>query len=426
MHIQSIGRRQFAFGMTWTERKGVDLDEAAREALRLSDEAPLGRVRTTARSRRGKNAAGAAGFLQLDDGQRGAVFSAAEALASRFEDGLFVMSMADGENLWFCGVRDHTVLVGYDSIAPAEDVVGKVLAMSSVLKLPLYVEADLLTHPAFVGGDRCTELAIADAIAKAKIKPLARMGVNPALLGVVGAVVAVGVAYVVFSGPSQDTQEVSPEEQRQQSISAYVEQAKTSIGAYAADSTWALEALRTMEREMPPALAGWHVATFACDPTQCLVEYARAGSGAYAVSPFTERFGVQSVALNQDGKSLVVSRPLSLPRVEVTEDWLRQLQPADVVLADWLGRIPLGMDGGSVSGVPVVNQLDQSLGGSAIGMPKLVMEQVSVNGSSFLGARPLASIVEQGAAGGFRIARFTWSPNIESPSWNITWSRVHG
>lgn len=426
MEILTLGKRNVAFGMNWAERGSDGLDDLARDALAIRDDVPLKRAYVTPFTRK-IEASTPIGFLTLPEGVHGHVYSAAQAIATLGRDGLYVMAMSDDmSTLWFCGVRGGTVLAGFDAIAPAGEVAGKVMAMSAALKLPIFLDTGLLGHAAFTGLKAPSDLGISGIIAQAKLKPLRIVGVNTKTVALVAAVVFAGfVGFLLLKLLHHRPVETS---QAQLAMDNYVNGARGSLGAYPVDSRWALTTLARAEHDLPPALSGWKIAAVDCDPTHCDADYERLDpTVAYAVSPFFDRFGTTAVKVTPDGQKLTVTLSLTdVSTQNINEVWLRNQQPAKTPFVDWLGSIPRVMIGGTLATPPVITQLDQSLGGPAAGMPPLVREQVSVNGSFFLTYGALQFIVTNAAVNGFVITHLKWSPTTTSPSWNIAWSRVHG
>lgn len=426
MEILTLGRRNVAFGLSWAERGNEAMDDVARDALSIPDDVALSRVFVTPFSRR-TEAATPIGFLALPEDVRGPVYSAAQAVATLGRDGLYVMAMADdGATLWFCGVRSGKVLVGFDEIAPAGDVAGKVMAMSATLKLPIFLDTGLLGHGVFSALTAPGDLNVRSLVAQAKLTPLKRVGVNTKVLAAASAaLVAALIGLFVLSSTRERPADTS---QARAARDSYVSGVRGTLGAYPVDGAWALAALARAEHDLPPELAGWKIKSVDCDPTHCEAEYERlAPNAAYAVSPFFDRFGTTSVSVLPDGQKLKVTLTLGgISTQRVDESWLRRQSPARTRFLDWLGAIPRTMIGGTLATPPVITQIDQSLGGTAAGMPPLVREQVSVNGSFFLTYGALRYIVANAAVNGFVIARLKWSPTLTSPSWNIAWSRIHG
>ena len=95
---------------------------------------------------------------------------------------------------------------------------------------------------------------------------------------------------------------------------------------------------------------------------------------------------------------------------------------------DWVGAVPLSMNGGEIDGQLLSADLQQQLNGVAAGMPPLFFNEAAVKGTFFLDRIALGHILRRGVRGGFVPVTFAFSFGLGRvpATWRITWERIHG
>lgn len=426
MQIETLGARNFAFGLKWVD------DAASREAVLASaygfdEERPA----TIFLSRApGDGQAEAIGVGGLSEHVKGKIYSAAAAVAAMGKDGFFVLPLSDGEKLWFVGVRNGAVVSRTDVTTEAESQLAAVSRLAEASQLPVFLDDTLAGTPVAAGFRGFESMDIIGGIAHSSIKPMVPAEGKPLLAALVVSVVVLvvlgGFAFHFYNVSHTGQSTADAEAQRQQRMQTYITAVKKSIGEYPSDSVWAMKAMHEAERQLPPFLAGWSIVKVECQPNGCVAEYQHQGSDGYSVSPLIGLFGQTNVEMTQLGQRLTVTLPLSTQVASVDQHWLRGLQEPHTSFADWVGRVPETMLGGKVLTPKPSADLGKQFMGKQAGMPPLFMDQAVVGDNSYLDTATLAAIVNGGSAGGFRITQFAWSADPASPGWQVTWSRVHG
>lgn len=426
MRIETIQGRQVAFGLQWVD--GAQGREGALANVYGFDGERPSRVYVTREARDGRNEN--LGVGDVANRVPGKLYSAAAAIASIGKDGFYVLPIAGGAALWFCGIRNGSVVPRTDVALDADSRVADLVKFAAAGRLPVVLDDTLLGTPVAAAFAASTAMDIVSVIGGAKIEPLVSAGRSPLkavlVVGIV-AVVALGLSVAYFSRPNHASQSAADAQVlRQQRQQAYISNVKREIGAYPDSSQWAETALRAAYRAFPPYVAGWEITKIDCQPASCVAEYRHQGNDGYALSPLVNAFGEGNVSTGQLGQRVLVTLPLSTSVESVDERWLRSLKPAHMAYADWLGSIPETMAGGIAQSPMPAADLGQKFQGAEAGMPPLFVETVQVVDAAFLDASLLGAVVSRGSVGGFRVTHLIWSPSPETPGWQITWSRVHG
>lgn len=426
MRIETIHGRKVAFGLQWVDGS-QGRDGAIASVYGFDGERPS-RVYVTREARDGRNEN--IGVGAIADRVSGKLYSAAAAIASIDRDGFYVLPIAGGAALWFCGIQNGLVVPRTDVALDADSRIADLVKRAAAARLPVVLDDTLLGTPTAAAFADATTMDVAGIIGRAKIESMTSVGRNPLkVVLVVGtvAVVAMGLSIAYFSHPNRASRAgADAQALRQQQEQTYLSNVKQEIGAYPNSSRWAVTALRDAYRVFPPYTAGWELTKIDCQPASCVAEYRHQGNDGYALSPLVSAFGEGNVSTVQLGQSVLVTLPLTTPVAAVDEGWLRSLKPAYMAYADWLGSIPETMAGGIAQNpVPAVD-LGQKYQAAAAGMPPLFAETTQVVDASFLDASLLGALAARGSVGGFRITHVVWSPSPDTPGWQITWSRVHG
>src|SRR6185437_8151335 len=138
MIVETFGAHPFAFGLTWVGR-GEALDESLQDALtdgRALSEVIL-YVTRQEKVKRSSADVGTVGFYIAGEKVSTPPTSAAQAVAQKCEDGLYVLPLAD-DSVWYCGVRAGVVVEGMDVVADMQSGVARVSELSDTIDLPIF------------------------------------------------------------------------------------------------------------------------------------------------------------------------------------------------------------------------------------------------------------------------------------------------
>lgn len=430
MYVEWIGKRQYAFGLTWVEstrRPGKAEIKAQRLALD-----PLGRARCHI------CICSAAGRFTLGAGisdkpLRGTVYSYAATLASTHPDGLYVAKV-DDDHLWYCVISGGLVTPETDVIGGNQDILSRIESLRTLLHLEpsaIFASEDIDIE----GGSQPFDPASAvQAVRKPVALRVSTTGLSLMPFLVVGAVLLVGTAgdIVWKKYEASKAQQSMSAAQRQQLIQSYHNAVQGALVNYPSNPSWAQAAWQTANVELPPYMAGFHLDTIQCIPSGCDGSYVRSQQViAFAISPFTDRFGVSAVSIDPQGNAIKVHLALKNPPF-VVDDALLHRPPAKnpVALLDWLGRTPLHVVGISERPTMLVSDLASANGGTQVGYPAFVSESVELKGNSPM-ASALPALQEWASSAGFRITRMESKTPYGGGSeatgnWDIAVQRIHG
>lgn len=431
MQLETIGKRVFAFGLTWiVKRDGVAEDiEATLGGSTDIRESIIYQIAID-HPRKGKAAKGddraaaltqdegVVGFFVADKKYKG-VCSAAAALTLLGRDGLYVVALAE-DAFWYCGIRGGVVVPSTDLIGPPDSIRANVMAMSGGLDLPVYASPGV-----DIPGSEPFDLG--KALSKTKAKPLRLLSSGSRRIVPVLVIAAVaGLGFFGYRRAFPPQPKLSPAQQQAILRQSYVTSVAGVVHALPMSATWVLTAYSRAIRTLPPFVAGWTLEGVTCTPSVCHGMYAVTKDSPFALSPLVARFGT-SIKVLQDRRSAEVTSTMNTPTYPITEPFLRSLQSSDVPLLDWIGAIPFVMGGASLSSQVLDNNLGMRFGAAAAGMPSLIMEQASVKGEFYLDGVGLAGIVSAGTRGGFVPIQFSWSfgDGRVPATWRMTWMRIH-
>lgn len=437
MLIESIGKRRFAFGLDWIIQAGKPAVVLTEANVLPSDEpvfaAVVGRApKKPKRRKKGEEAAALAeaavptaiGYVVSIDSLAG-VIPAAAALVGQ-DDGLYVAQLSTGE-WWFVGIQQHQVIAHTDRVDSFEAIKDILSQLRHGLNLTVYSAsaADELGDVVPFDLD-----AMLRAGAKAPALRRVATGASPIipLLVVAGVITLAFVGYRIVFPPAP---KLTPAQQQQLARQQYIQSVRGVLGQLPVGPGWLARAYDKVIHEAPPYLAGWtldHVDCALAPAASCKVTYKVAVNHPFALSPLNTRFGASAVVIGQDGHSAIVTLPVSVATIAVSEPMLRAVKPATMPLLDWVGALPLGMAGAKVDGQLLVRHLDQEFGAAAAGMPPLYLESVRIKAASFLDDLTLRPVLDQGRHGGFVPVGAEWNFGLDHTpaSWNITWERIHG
>ncbi|MEY2152289.1 type 4b pilus protein PilO2 [Rhodanobacter sp. 115] len=425
MRIETVGKRHYAFGLTWADSSRKP-GKAELQALRKQLD-PTGRARYYTCTCHTGNRFVLAGGINTTR-VRGKIYSFAASLAARQPDGLYVVQV-DADNLWFVLIRNGLVIPETDVIDTTEKVLRSIEFYRRTLNLDAssifagdgveIVDAQLFNAEQAVLGLR-NPVALRLVSSKPAMMPLA--------IGVVGLVlVGAGVKLYRKHKAAQSQQQLT-EQQRLQKIQAYRQAAQGALSNYARDPQWITRALEKARNRLPPFLAGWTLQKVDCDLSGCNGDYVH-GTGLvfYAVAPFQARFRGQ-LSIHPDSNGLRVHVPLSVPVVVASDSLLHNPPPvSNPSLIDWIGLSPLHVAGLSDRPAGVAKNLALAAGATTVGYPSFVTETVLLKGNAPI-AVSLPSVLHWASPAGFRVTHLTWMTGYGSSaaeSWQITAMRFH-
>jgi hypothetical protein len=440
VRIERIGDRDYAFGLTWiaardsaaedieTHRNGVTdgvvfyTDLSGHRAI---DESPTGatpegRARVL-RFRSRADVERVIGYTAEKTKLGKAVFSYAAGLASLGQDGLYIAALSDNQ-FWYCGVKNGVVVPDTDHIGPRDVIRGNVQTMSQGLGLPVFAGPGATIEGA-------SPFDLAKALGGVRFKPLRplvreRKPITPILM-LVGAIIVVAVGYRVLFPPKP---KLTPQQEQAMLRQSYVSAVQSKVGSLPMNGGWVMSAYNLARAKLPPFIAGWTLQGVNCVPLSCTALYATDGHHTFALSPMVDRFGKPAVQMMQNGQSLSVMLPLHTPLRSISEMSLQALPPSMVPFMDWVGAVPLSMNGGEIDGQLLSADLQQQLNGAAAGMPPLFFNEAAVKGTFFLDRIALGHILRRGVRGGFVPVTFAFSFGLGRvpATWRMTWERIHG
>lgn len=428
MHVESIAKRTYAFGLTWTEStQRAGKADIRNQRSRLD---PSGRERfyTCVIHSQGHFALGCG---IAESSVKGTVYSYAATLAAHHADGLYV-ARVDEEHLWFAVIADGIVTPETDVIDTTEKVLERVEDYRTLLYLdPQNIHA---TEGIYIAGGSQLFDPI-EAVAAVR-KPVAmtatsgRMSLGPWVYAAAAvAVVIVGLALWHAHEAAKSKQQLSAD-QRKQMIQTYHLAVQAALSAYPREAGWVLHDWTKVTDTLPPFYAGWTLSDINCTPTGCDGTYKRQSNlSAYAVTPFTDRFGVGPVSIDPQAHSIKVHVSLQNATLIVDDTLLHSPPPVGQQLLDWLGLTPNHVSGLSEQPTTLVVNLATASGGSQVGYPAFLTETVGFNGNTPM-VVALPSIVAWGKHAGFHVTAidFTtpYSGSGATATWAITLLRFHG
>lgn len=425
MLIESVGKRRYAFGLSWTERSrkpGKPELLAQRKALD-----PAGRSHYYACI-----CASASGF-RLGGGisttrVRGTVYSYAASIATRQPDGLYVVAI-DDERAWFVVLSGGTVVPETDVIDTREAVLARVDGLRQVLGLTaeqIFAGEGLTIQ----GGSQAFDPMQA-VLGLRKPVPLRALSTGVPWMPVAVAAAAVVIAMIgvklYHRHEAAMAQAALSAKQRQQLIRSYHVAVQGALSSDPQDPQWVQAALQAAMDRLPPFLAGWHLSRVACVPAGCDGVYEHGqGLAPYALTPFQERFG--AVGMHPEGNALRVHLPLGTSTVPVNDMLLRH-PPAErgVSMVDFVGESPLHVAG--LSQPPVARAINLAMvdGGARVGYPAFMIETVTLQGQVPV-VVSLPSLLHWLTPSGFAVTSLKYTTgygNAGLTAWNVTAVRIH-
>jgi len=412
MQVVQLGKRSFAFGLTWSDNFGGDAKEAIRDAL--GDEA--GVLYTVI-----KGEDDVLGYGRVK--HKGALYSFAAAAAAADKDAIYVAGLGNGQT-WYLVTKRGTIAAGTDRIVDIET------ALNAVDNLrDLYSDFPVFSSGVDVRG--ASEFTLEAIASGAKLKPLRKLKTENPVVGLaVLAIVLGGVGYGGWYLILRDEQvQVDPVAELERKRKLYVSQAQTQISTIPRDAGWVVNAFDTARVSFPEQIAGWALEGVSCVPASCSATYAVAKDAeGYALSPIWEAFGQVRVALMPDKKSLTVSQ--ALPTVDVlsySEQEVMQPPKTTGRIIDTIGRIGMTFGDVRIDGDYKTDNLHVNLQANP-GTAPLYRETFALRNDDTLSeirVKGLAAYMSEAQFVATSLNFSTGSGSI-TPAWRIEWTRVHG
>lgn len=425
MRVEPIGKRQYAFGLTWSEsRTRKPNRQAVAQHRRVLDATVTQPYYYCVARAKGRYALG--GGI-VPKAVKGKVYSYAATLAGLHTDGVYVAEVDEGQ-LWFCVVQGGLVAPGTDVIEKTDVVLDAIAQYRSLLGLGAEntFAAEGIAIPG--GAEPFDPVA---TLAKVKRPVLLTSSADKSHMLVAVEVVVVAIAatvgfHVYHAHKVAEQHKVLTAQQRQQAIQAYESGARSALASYPADPGWALDALAKVRSTLPLDYSGWALQQVQCQPSACTGTYVREREAPMAVSPFENRFGASAVQIDTEGKAIQVQVPLGYAGEQITDAFLHNPPPAGMAPADWVGLASIHVYGMTGDPKEKASNLAQTKGGKQVGFPDLMQVDVDMTGNTPVGT-VLPAIVQWAAAGGFRVTQ--WTSRVSSGtstafSWTATVSRV--
>lgn len=416
MRIVQIGKRNFAFGLSWSDNFGDDAKEAIRDAMGEESAA----LYTVIKAGKG---AGDDVLGYVKGTHKGKLFSYAEAVAAAGHQGIYVADMGD-DQVWWLIVKDGQVMAGTDRVLDKRDGLDAIESLR-------YAYPDLTVFASRIDVRNASEFAIEALVASAKVKPLKRLGTENPILGVV--VLLLVLAGVGYGGwylfIREEKVEVDPAAELERKRKLYVAAAQSAVSSVPREAAWVVSAFDVSRTSFPEQIAGWALEGVTCQPAACTATYAVAKDAqGYAITPVWDAFGKERVSLMGDKKSLTVAQTLPAPEfIAYTEQEVMQPPKTSGRIIDTIGR--LGMKFGDVRldgdyKTENLHEANQAPPGTA----PLYRETLALRNDEVLSdvrVRGLAAYLSEAQFVATSLNYSTGSGSI-APAWRIEWTRVHG
>lgn len=421
MQITAVDKRQFAFGLRWSDVPSKD--KAGELARTANGGSPALYTSIPKAAERGRYALGWADVAEVT--QRGRLYSYAEALARRGASGVYCAALAADDKgagkLWYVAIADKSVVPDTDVIVDMDTGLMAVTSLKGMFDLPVYFMGD----PASVGltGVGSFEL---ECVRGVKLSPLKQTGSSGGAVLILLAVVALaGVAVWALwpSGGSDGDVAEDPGMAAQQAREMYVGAVHTEIDVLPASSGWVVDAFDAARAAFSPALGGWRLNGYTCTPSACIGNYTSGRGAARSAGVLTQQFG-KHVRLLPDLESAEVTLTLQPNLMQWSDDQILAPISAYPPLAETIGRIPMtfqaDMDGPAVS-----DDLAAKNSAPPDASP-LLLEGFTLRRAAALEAPAIGAMAHHFGQDGFVVTELVVSSGVADvpPAWRITFRRV--
>jgi len=419
MRIAKIGKRQYAFGLDWSDSVGDDPKEAVRLAIG-EDESALYCV-----SKR-KDSEPVVGYQKLTEPVKGRVYSYAQAIASKGVDGIYVGPTGENE-AWYVVINNGQVVPSTDRLMEPRDILDAIDVLRDTFQVPLFLATG-------IDGSRFGEHETFDSeeiVKKVRVRPMQVIGSGSQLAGVlVLATVVVGISaagwYLFIRDPGP---EVDPVVQAQMLKQTYLDSVRAQVASIPASNSWLISAYRAATDSFPGRVSGWELEGVRCTPAACTATYALdADALGFGITPVFERFDGASVQILPDNKSFTTSVQLdSTEQATWSDEEILAPRQTGVRLLDVVGLYGMTFGESRVEADPSVQEL-HSLSPMPPEAAMAFKEAFATRADAYLDAVKLKGQAVFMDRSGFIATELNFSHGNGSipAAWRIGWARVHG
>ncbi len=426
MRLETIGKRTFAFGLSWRDAGGDADDLIEAEVVKGGNPyvSVLGNQDVV-------------GFGTLDAAAAAKppkeIFSFAALCASAGDEGIYVIPLSNGR-WWYTSVRNGLVVPGTDradSMDGVLDAIANIVAASSAASetgesVKVYSPIEIRQ----VGWNVFDPIAFERA---AKIKPLKLMkkssgqSLTIAAAVMVSALVGVAGWWFFLKGPSDAEQAAMDAEAIRQ---AYVGSVTQTLSSIPFDHAWVNIAFRMVEDQAPAFAHGYTKTEASCQPASCSVLFEAAQNSPFSPTEFQLSLGGSAVTISEDGSGASYSIAIATPTIVVDDSLIRAWPVLPDQLVDRLGVFPIYAADVSVTQGPTMEDLSTSLGGAPPGYRPIqrVTFVISPRGGGMLTSDRLSALSDFWANAGFVPASFRWTSGLAggTETWQIEFVRISG
>lgn len=415
MRIETLGKRKFAFGLTWVPADDGRPVDIVRETSTLTKAVYASVTNDESKT--------VVGYAPDEPTAKGKVYSYAAALASLGQDGVYVGPVDD--KLWYVAISKGLVVPATDQILEMDAALSAIENIRS-MGLPVIVMegAPLPLHAERVFDPE-------RAVASIKAGQLRRMGADKADLIkggiVVAGLVGLGVfGYTTFIKKPDNSAELDAQTAAQ-IRATYITTMQTAAAAIPADPAWVVRAYESSSQMLPAMLAGWRLEGATCTPASCVANYSLAQGTGYAVSPFYERFG-GAVQVLGDQRSLSVTLPLHQVAMINWPEATVFAPPAPIGRAlDAAGRVALRFSNVTQDGPVKTLMVSGNVQPPPLA-PAVVTDTIAVRQGEALDGIRLRGITSYFSDFGFAATTLAYSngDGAAPRAWRIEFTRIHG
>lgn len=432
MRIGTLGKRRFAYGLTWTDVVDDKPIAVAREAAIAERDKtgeggkkPPSIVYAVTVSDQGERTVGFQRLSEAPQAKKGKLYSYAAAVAATGNDGVYVAPI-DDENVWYVAVSGGMVIASTDVERDRATGVSQVRNLAVAMDLPIYV-----AHGFDLGIPDADTFDSEQIVEGVKIRPLSRDGADSPVAVAVAALVFLGVvgAGWHFTRPEvpmvfDNTAEL--EAQRKQN---YLMAARSELGSAPGAGDWLIASHDSARQLFPSVIAGWTLNNVSCEPGRCSAQYEAGGSPIAFLAVMHERFGPGAVGEpDPGGRTVVVTQALPTPAgVDYTDEQIMQPHVWPAHPFDTLNLLGLRFPGVVVDGAYRDESMGEQLGAPADAAP-LHRVRVAVKQLGAPDSAVLKSVVSHFGSDGYTplALQFSTGAGNAPATWRIEFSRVGG
>lgn len=415
MRIEKLGKRAYAFGLSW-----VDNPDSVEDALRTALETETPDARYVAM--RADSGRWHVGYTREEIKAKGKVASYAATLAHAAKDGIYVAPV-EGGGWWYTVVSNGVVLAQTDQIIDEESVVDTVNGMRDTFEtLAVYCYADALSL--FDEAQEFDPVAIVEKAKPFWLKrtkaPASALKTMMALVMMLAVPVGLYITYEKMFGKPPVKRGPTPEEIR----ARYLSTVRQSIGTLPSRVDWVNDAFMKAKETFPPYRGGWALDRVACMATNgsCMASYSRQDDGVWT-SP-AELGASGSI----DGRSASLAIAVPVQRVDPTDEEVFRWPVYGEPLAELVGVFPLRFAGIGYDRPPSIVRLDERLKERPPQAQPLFKEEVVLRTQTLVEPYVVSRVVAFWSAQGFRATslQYATGAGVQNSGWRIELVRIGG